>query len=102
MAAYVVLREGCTTVASHCSQNEWRKMTAEKKMPDADRPVTLKILAEYLDLSPATISIVLNDSPVAKSIPAATRQRVLAAAKKFDYLPNLHARTLRTGITNTV
>jgi DNA-binding LacI/PurR family transcriptional regulator len=77
-------------------------MTPEKKMPDTHRPVTLKILAEYLDLSPATISIVLNNSPVAKSIPAATRQRVLAAAKKFEYLPNLNARTLRTGITNTV
>jgi DNA-binding LacI/PurR family transcriptional regulator len=77
-------------------------MTAEKKMPDGNRPVTLKILAEYLDLSPATISIVLNNSPVAKSIPAGTRQRVQAAAKKFDYRPNLHARTLRTGITNTV
>jgi DNA-binding LacI/PurR family transcriptional regulator len=77
-------------------------MTADKKIPEAGRPVTLKILAEYLDLSPATISIVLNNSPVAKSIPAATRQRVQAAAKKFAYLPNLHARTLRTGITNTI
>lgn len=79
-------------------------MTGKKKnnMPDAGKPVTLKILAEYLDLSPATVSIVLNNSPVAKSISLATRQRVLAAAKKFEYRPNLHARMLRTRLTNTV
>jgi DNA-binding LacI/PurR family transcriptional regulator len=74
----------------------------KKNAPDAARPVTLKTLAEYLDLSPATISIVLNDSPVAKSISPATRERVQAAAKKFEYRPNLHARMLRTRITNTI
>ncbi len=78
-------------------------MTGHKKnAPDATKPVTLKTLAEYLDLSPATISIVLNDSPVAKSISPATRERVHAAAKKFEYRPNLHARMLRTRITNTI
>jgi DNA-binding LacI/PurR family transcriptional regulator len=70
--------------------------------PDAGKPVTLKTLAEYLDLSPATISIVLNNSPVAKSISPATRERVLEAAKKFEYRPNLHARMLRTRLTNTI
>jgi LacI family transcriptional regulator len=70
--------------------------------PDTGKPVTLKTLAEYLDLSPATISIVLNNSPVAKSISAATRERVLDAAKKFEYRPNLHARMLRTRLTNTI
>jgi LacI family transcriptional regulator len=77
-------------------------MTVKKNTPDAGKPATLKILAEYLDLSPATVSIVLNDSPVAKSISVDTRQRVLAAAKKFEYRPNLHARMLRTRLTNTV
>jgi DNA-binding LacI/PurR family transcriptional regulator len=78
-------------------------MTEKKKNPpDASKPVTLKILAEYLDLSPATVSIVLNNSPVAKSISQATHQRVQAAAKKFDYRPNLHARMLRTRLTNTI
>src|SRR5437588_218565 len=78
-------------------------MAARRKtVPDTGRPVTLKILAEYLDLSPATVSIVLNNSPVAKSISPQTRQRVLDAAKKFEYRPNLHARMLRTRLTNTV
>src|SRR3984885_469339 len=70
--------------------------------PDTGKPVTLKTLAEYLDLSPATISIVLNNSPVAKSISPATRERVLDAAKKFENRPNLHARMLRTRLTNTI
>jgi LacI family transcriptional regulator len=74
----------------------------KKSIPDAGRPVTLKILAEYLDLSPATVSIVLNNSPVAKSISPETRQRVINAAKKFEYRPNVYARMLRTRLTNTV
>jgi DNA-binding LacI/PurR family transcriptional regulator len=77
-------------------------MTAKKNISAADRPATLKMLADYLGLSPATVSIVLNNSPVAVSIPTATKQRVHAAAKQFDYRPNLHARMLRTRLTNTI
>jgi DNA-binding LacI/PurR family transcriptional regulator len=78
-------------------------MTVKKRnIPDPGKPATLKMLADYLDLSPATVSIVLNNSPVAESIPAATKQRVQAAAKKFAYRPNLHARMLRSGLTNTI
>jgi DNA-binding LacI/PurR family transcriptional regulator len=77
-------------------------MTPKKSAPESDKPATLKILAEYLDLSPATVSIVLNNSPVATSIPSATKQRIHAAAKKFAYRPNLHARMLRSRLTNTI
>ena len=74
----------------------------KKSTPEAGKPVTLKILAEYLDLSPATISIVLNNSPVARSISPETRERIINAAKKFEYRPNLYARMLRKRLTNTV
>jgi LacI family transcriptional regulator len=77
-------------------------MTPKKSSPETDKPATLKMLADYLDLSPATVSIVLNNSPVATSIPPATKQRVHAAAKKFAYRPNLHARMLRSRLTNTI
>jgi LacI family transcriptional regulator len=46
----------------------------------AARRVSLKMLAEHLDLSPATVSFVLNNAP-GRSIPPATRERVKAAAK---------------------
>jgi DNA-binding LacI/PurR family transcriptional regulator len=78
-------------------------MTEQKNTPpEAGKQATLKSLAEYLDLSPATVSIVLNNSPVANSISPATKQRVLDAAKKFRYRPNLHARMLRSRLTNTI
>jgi LacI family transcriptional regulator len=66
------------------------------------RPISLKILGDYLDLSPATISLVLNNAPGVRSIPQETRDRVLAAAKKFDYRPSFYARSLRRKQTFSV
>ncbi len=57
--------------------------------------VNLKKLAEHLQLSQTTVSLVLNNSPSARSIPPETRQRVLDAAKELDYRPNYFARSLR-------
>ena len=62
--------------------------------PHETRPTSLKMLAAYLNLSPSTISYVLNDSP-GRSIPTATRERVKAAAAKFNYRPSMIARTLQ-------
>jgi DNA-binding LacI/PurR family transcriptional regulator len=59
------------------------------------RPISLRVLGDYLDLSPATISLVLNNAPGVRSIPQETRDRVLAAARKFDYRPSFYARSLR-------
>ncbi|MGB8013793.1 MAG: LacI family DNA-binding transcriptional regulator [Terriglobales bacterium] len=58
------------------------------------KPVSLRSLAEYLKLSPATVSVVINDSPAAKAIPAHTKERILKAARKFEYRPNFFARSL--------
>lgn len=60
-----------------------------------EKPVTLKVLAEHLQLSPTTVSVVLNRSPVADSIRPETRERVFAAAREFGYRPNYLARSLR-------
>ncbi len=57
--------------------------------------VNLRKLAEYLGLSQTTISLVLNNSPSAKSIPQETRNRVVEGAKRLNYRPNYFARSLR-------
>jgi DNA-binding LacI/PurR family transcriptional regulator len=63
----------------------------------ATRPghVNLRMLAEHLGLSQTTVSLVLNSSPSAKSIPQETRNRVIEAAKRLNYRPNYFARSLR-------
>jgi DNA-binding LacI/PurR family transcriptional regulator len=66
-----------------------------KAKPPASGPINLKRLSQLLELSQTTISLVLNDSPAAKSIPASTRERVFEAARKFHYRPNYFARSLR-------
>ncbi len=53
------------------------------------------MLAEYLELSQTTVSLVLNNSPSAKSIPQETRNRVTEAAERLNYRPNYFARSLR-------
>jgi LacI family transcriptional regulator len=58
------------------------------------KPVSLRGLAEYLKLSPATVSVVVNNSPAAKAIPKHTKDRVLQAARKLAYRPNFFARSL--------
>ncbi len=57
--------------------------------------VNLRMLAEHLELSQTTISLVLNNSPSARSIPQETRNRVTEAAERLNYRPNYFARSLR-------
>jgi LacI family transcriptional regulator len=66
------------------------------------KPVSLKELAERLGLSPATVSLVINRSPVADSIPKETKERILAAARKYKYRPNFFARSLRAQRSFTI
>ena len=53
------------------------------------------MLAQHLELSQTTVSLVLNNSPSARSIPQETRNRVVEAARKLNYRPNYFARSLR-------
>jgi DNA-binding LacI/PurR family transcriptional regulator len=66
------------------------------------KPVSLKELAERLGLSPATVSLVINRSPVADTIPQETKDRILAAAAKYKYRPNFFARSLRAQRSFTI
>lgn len=66
------------------------------------KTVSLKELAEHLKLSPATISLVINRSSVADSIPQETQDRIFAAVRKFKYRPNFFARSLRAKRSFTI
>lgn len=66
---------------------------------DAKRPVTLKIVAQYVGLAAGTVSAVLNDTAAARAIPQRTKDRVLQAAAKLNYHPNPVARALRANRT---
>lgn len=77
------------------SRNKRGKSNAESATAvSPGGPVSLKFLAEHLGLSRATISVVLNNAPVAKGISPQTRERVLRAAEQFNYHPNFFARCL--------
>ena len=66
------------------------------------KPMSLKQLAQHLGLSPATVSLVINRSTVADSIPQETKDRIFAAAGKFKYRANFLARTLRSQRSFTI
>jgi len=68
---------------------------AKGKLATPPGHVNLRMLAEHLELSQTTVSLVLNDSPSAKSIPQETRKRVMEAAERLNYRPNYFARSLR-------
>lgn len=70
--------------------------------PPGQRPVSLKELAAHLNLSPTTLSLVLNESAAASAIPQETKDRIFEAARKFNYRPNFIARSLRAQRTYTV
>jgi LacI family transcriptional regulator len=71
------------------------KQTRKGMEPQPGQVVSLRTLGEYLNLSATTISLVLNNAPGVRSIPQETRDRVVAAAEKFDYRPHFYARSLR-------
>lgn len=73
-----------------------------KSEPSPGQPISLRVLGQYLDLSPATISLVLNNAPGVKAIPQDTRERVKAAAARFDYRPSFYARSLRRRQTYSI
>ncbi len=78
-------------------------MAEDKKVqPRPPEVVTLRQLAEYVGLTPGTVSAVLNNAPSARTIPQRTKDRILAAAEELRYRPNFFARTLRKKRTYTI
>src|ERR1700675_3376911 len=64
--------------------------------------VTIRDVAKESGFSSTTVSIVLNDPPLARYIPAVTKKRIERAAEKLGYRPNQFARSLRSKRSHTV
>jgi len=64
--------------------------------------VTMRDVANASGFSPATVSIVLNNAPLARYIAPATKKKIEESARKLGYRPNVMARFLRNKRTNSV
>src|SRR5208282_5582922 len=64
--------------------------------------VTLKVVAEFVGLTPGTVSGVLNNSAASASVPQHTKDRIQAAARELNYRPDFFARSLRVKRTFTI
>src|SRR5580704_18606792 len=64
--------------------------------------VTIRDVAERSGFSSATVSIVLNNAPLARYIPDTTKARIQKAAQQLGYRPNPFARSLRGRRSHTV
>ncbi len=83
-----------TAAAAH------RPEPARKRSPSA--AATIRDVAERSGFSSATVSIVLNNAPLARYIPDTTKGRIQRAASQLGYRPNLFARSLRSRRSHTV
>lgn len=64
--------------------------------------ITIRDVAKESGFSSTTVSIVLNNAPLARYIPDSTKKRIEKAAKKLGYRPNVFARSLRGARSHTV
>jgi LacI family transcriptional regulator len=64
--------------------------------------ITIRDVAEESGFSATTVSIVLNNAPLARYIPSPTKARIQKAAKKLGYHPNIFAKSLRSKRNHTV
>lgn len=63
---------------------------------------TLKSIAEELNLSKTTVSFVLSGKGDEMGISELTQKRILEYARSHNYEPNLLAKSLSSGISNTI
>src|SRR5437016_9970540 len=73
-----------------------------KRQGAKNQTITMRDVAESSGFSPATVSIVLNNAPLAQYIAPATKKKIEEAARKLGYRPNAMARFLRSKRTHSV
>src|SRR6201987_6221407 len=64
--------------------------------------VTIRDVAKESGFSSTTVSIVLNNAPLARYIPPATKKKIERAGQKLGSRPNQFARSLRSKRSHTV
>jgi DNA-binding LacI/PurR family transcriptional regulator len=74
-------------------------MPPKKKARHSSKHLTVEAIARRLGISAMTVSRALNNRP---NVNRKTKERVLAAAKRFGYVPNQIARSLATRKTETI
>ena len=67
-----------------------------------DAVITIRDVARESGYSVSTVSIVLNNAPLARYIPPETKERIESAARRLGYRPNPLARSLRSRRTNVI
>jgi LacI family transcriptional regulator len=73
-----------------------------KRASGKNAAVTMRDVATQSGFSPATVSIVLNNAPLARYIAPATKKRIEEVARKLGYRPNAMARFLRSKRTHSI
>ena len=73
-----------------------------KRRGTGSRGVTIRDVAKASGFSASTVSIVLNNAPLARYIPPHTKTRIQHAAKSLGYHPNSFAKSLRSRRNHTV
>ncbi len=66
------------------------------------RPATMSDIAREAGVSRTTVSFVLNNHAFSANISTETRDRILEAAKKLAYRPNMAAKVLHTNQTHAI
>src|ERR1700676_2782202 len=73
-----------------------------RKSSEKGAAVTMRDVATASGFSSATVSIVLNNAPLARYIAPATKKRIEEAAKKLGYRPSAMGRFLRSKRSHSV
>lgn len=76
--------------------------TRNKTTKSAFSRITLADVARESGFSPSTISIVLNDAPLAQHVAATTKEHIRQVASRMGYRPDAFARSLRKRRSHTI
>jgi LacI family transcriptional regulator len=89
------------SVTANSSGRRLEKALAER-LREKGSIITIRDVGKESGFSSTTVSLVLNNAPLARYIPASTKTRIEGAAKKLGYRPNQFARSLRSKRSHTV